>query len=172
MLLSGESGKGVQFGELLHVLGRLGDQGRVLHGIEIIQRGAAAGLQMDAQQLCGLLGVILLDQAVQDLQMLALCVVDLHLILFAGDDDARVVVEQLAHHFNDISVPAVLHKEQMHRRVQPERIGEIRLLVRKTLAEHQQFIHGEMRHRQLHGQRLDLDTGLENLVHVVQGNGP
>ena len=60
---------------------------------------------------------VLVQQAVQDIQMLQTGVMDLHLVLLAGNDDPGILIKYAVHHINDIAVAAVFDDEQMHRSV-------------------------------------------------------
>ena len=145
-------------------------QGRGIHvGLdtaEVIQGCLAAVLNMALHQGNGALRV-LVQQAVQDIQMLQTGVMDLHLVLLAGNDDPGILIKYAVHHINDIAVAAVFDDEQVHGGVQSESVLYIRGLSFELAAEGQQFLAGKVGRCQAYGNGLNLNSCLKNLKHIV-----
>ena len=108
--------------------------GEGLEGIEVVYGGPAAGLDVGLHHGGGFF-VFFVNQGFDDLQVLVAGIVNLDLVLLAGDDNSRVVVEQLVHHINNIAVAAVLDDEEMHGGVQAVSILDIGQIPLKFLAE-------------------------------------
>ena len=80
----------------------------VIHGYH------AADSQMFLQQIHCDLHRFLLDQALKDLYMLLIRVMNKIVILLTGDRDPEIVVQDTVHHFYDVPVPALIDEIMMH----------------------------------------------------------
>ena len=125
---------------------------------------------MFPEELRGILGILVGDQAVQDLCVLHDRVVDLGLCLACGDHYPRVVVEQAVHHFSQIIVSAPVDEIEVHLCIQLLGLQEIRLRLLESPAEFDQFLNIQVRDRHAQGDRLHLEPGLEDLQDFVDGD--
>jgi hypothetical protein len=65
---------------------------------------------------------------------------DLHPVLFTGNDHLCVIIKQFMHHINNIAVSTILNNKKMHGRIQAEGILNVRKILGKGIAEMQQFL--------------------------------
>ena len=82
-----------------------------VQGIEVIQSSFSAGIDMAAQKIRRCFRIIPADKAVENLQMLQPRIMDFGAVLSGCNDSLGVVIKELAHHLDQISISAVFNEE-------------------------------------------------------------